>query len=82
MKIKDKLVKQLSKKHGVDPRIVRLVVDYPIKFIRDKIADPEDDRSIRLRYFGVFTPKYDYEKREKIQDSSGDLQQRIDTSNK
>lgn len=72
MKIKDKLVKELAEKYGVDPRIVRLIVDYPIKFSRDKISDPEDMRPIRIRYFGVFLPKTKYEKthREEVPDPS------------
>jgi len=58
--IKDRLVKQLSKKHGVDPRVTRLIVDSPIKFYKRRSADDNDIRPVRIRYFGVFMPKPKY----------------------
>lgn len=57
MRFKNKLVKRLSVEYGVDPRVVRLVVDYPFLFIKRKMADDEDDRPIRLRYLGAFVQK-------------------------
>lgn len=58
--IKDKLVKQLSKKHGIDPRVVRLIADYPIKFFKHVAGDDTDLRPVRIRYMGVFIPKKSY----------------------
>jgi hypothetical protein len=69
MGIKDDLVKKLSRKTSIDPRVVRLVIDYPIKFTRDRMSDPEDERPVRIRYFAVFIPKsagHEYEKSDKI----------------
>ena len=57
---KDKLVSKLSEQYGIDPRIVRLIVDYPIKFFRRVSSDDTDIRPVRLRYFGAFVPKQKY----------------------
>ena len=65
---KEELVKRLANKHRLDGRVVRLIVDYPIKFTKERMADDEDWRPIRLRYFGVFLPKaagHEYEKSDK-----------------
>lgn len=51
---KEKLVKQIAKRKGMDERVVRLVADYPLKFVRDKISDGNNIRPIRVRYLGVF----------------------------
>lgn len=64
--VKDRLVKQLSKQLEIDPRVVRLIVDYPIKFYRRKAADDTDKRPVRIRYFGVFAPKTSYLNREEL----------------
>lgn len=58
MAVKDTLVKRLSKEKGIDPRVVRLVVDSPFKFARRVMADPDDWRPIMIRYFAKFIPKY------------------------
>lgn len=42
---------------GVDQRVVRLVADYPLKFSRDRMSDPDDWRAIMIRYFCKFVPK-------------------------
>ena len=58
--VKDKLTKILSKKHGVDQRIVRLIADYPIKFYKRVAGDNTDIRPVRIRYFAAFVPKKQY----------------------
>ena len=58
MAVKDTLVKRLSKDKGIDPRVVRLVVDSPLKFARRIMADPNDWRPVMIRYFVKFVPKY------------------------
>jgi len=57
MGIKDDKVKKLASKYKLDPRVVRLAVDYPLKFTKEKMSDSEDFRPIRIRYFAVFLPK-------------------------
>lgn len=57
MGIKENLVEKLAKKYNIDSRVVRLIVDYPIKFSKERISDSEDHRPIRIRYFVVFLPK-------------------------
>jgi hypothetical protein len=56
----DKQVKWLSKKYGVDPRVVKLIERSPIKFYKKVSADDNDIRPVRLRYFGCFMPKTKY----------------------
>lgn len=57
MLLKKEIVKKLAKKYNLDTRVVRLIVDYPIKFARERISDDEDNRPIRIRYFAAFVPK-------------------------
>ena len=69
MGIKDEHVRKLAKKTNIDPRVVRLVADYPIKFAKEKMSDEEDWRPIRIRYFAVFLPKaagHEYEKSDSV----------------
>ena len=33
------------------------MVDYIIKFSRDRITDPVDNRAVMIPYFGKFVPK-------------------------
>lgn len=69
MGIKDEHVKKLAKKTNIDPRVVRLVADYPIKFAKEKMSNEEDWRPIRIRYFAVFLPKaagHEYEKSDSV----------------
>lgn len=58
--IKERLVKKISKRKKMDERVVRLIADSPLKFTRDVMANPDDPRSVRIRYFAAFTPKYKY----------------------
>lgn len=64
MKFKRDLVNKLAKKHRVDPRVAKLVVDYPFLFAKRKMANDEESRPIRLRYFGVFDLKQKYKDEE------------------
>lgn len=69
MGIKDEHVRKLAKKTNIDPRVVRLVADYPIKFAKEKMSNEEDWRPIRIRYFAVFLPKaagHEYEKSDSV----------------
>lgn len=54
---KEEIVKRLAKKYSMDERVVRLIIDYPIKFAKERISDNEDFRPVRIRYFAVFLPK-------------------------
>ena len=54
---KEETIKRLARKYNIDPRVVRLVVDYPFKFTKERMADMEDWRPIRIRYLAVFLPK-------------------------
>jgi len=54
---KNDLIKEISIMTGVDQRVVRLVADYPLKFSRDRMSDPDDWRAIMIRYFCKFVPK-------------------------
>ena len=51
------IIKNISKSTGIDIRVVTQVVHHPFKFVRDKISGNEE-RPIRIRYFGVFSQKY------------------------
>lgn len=55
--IKETLIKQIATVKQLDPRVVRLIADFPLKFSRDKISDPDNLRPIRIRYLGVFQLK-------------------------
>jgi len=69
MAIKDELVKKLSQQTKLDPRVVRLVADYPLKFARERMSADEDWRPIRIRYLAAFVPKLagdEYDKSDKV----------------
>lgn len=69
-RFKEDKVRKLSSKYGVDARVVRMLVDYPLLFSRNKIADDTDYRPIRIRYFATFQPKgrYNGETKDKEQE--------------
>jgi hypothetical protein len=50
------IIKNISKSTGIDIRVVTQVVHHPFKFVRDKVSGNEE-RPIRIRYFGVFSQK-------------------------
>lgn len=70
-KWQDKIIDQLAFKYGLDKRVVREVVYYPLLFTNRVMNDPKDDRPIRIKHLGVFAyrgsrnksviekPKYD-----------------------
>jgi hypothetical protein len=51
------LIKKIAKDYGLDIRIVRQMVYYPLLFTKYKIASTEDWNPIRHRHLGVFTTK-------------------------
>lgn len=54
---REKLIKRIAKRKGMDERVVSLVVNYPFKFLRDKISSMTDWRPVRIKYLGVFLLK-------------------------
>ena len=60
MLLKDKLVRKISKRKEMDERVVRLIADYPLKFVRDKMSNKADWRPIRIKYLGIFALKKKY----------------------
>lgn len=58
MKEQDRIIKHISLIKFKDPRIIKSIVYHPLLFTRKKMADPDDTRPIRIRYFGVFVGKY------------------------
>jgi hypothetical protein len=59
----ERLIKELAKKYTLDPRLVKTVVYYPIKFAKSKIENPINNRPIRIRHFGLFTQKHIFNKK-------------------
>lgn len=58
MQTKNEIIKRLAREEGIDQRVVRLAVDSPLKFSRERMADPDDWRPVMIRYFCKFVPKY------------------------
>jgi len=58
MKDQDKIIKHISLIKFKDPRIIQAIVYHPFLFAKHKMADPDDYRPIRIRYFGTFVQKY------------------------
>ena len=58
MSPQDKIIKELSLRKFKDPRVIQAIVYHPILFAKKIMADPDDERPVRIRYFGVFTQKY------------------------
>jgi len=58
MKEQDKIIKHISLIKFKDPRIIQQVVYHPILFAKHVMADPDDYRPIRIRYFGAFVGKF------------------------
>lgn len=80
MNYQDALIKDLAKKYQIDPRIVKEVVYYPIRFTRDIIRDDTDIKPIRIKYFGVFTQKIVKNKMNKLNHMFEVLYENIDDS--
>ena len=53
----DIIIRDLAAKYKKDPRIIEAIVYSPLKFTKKVIEDPNDDRPIRIKYFGVFVQK-------------------------
>lgn len=58
IKIQDQIIKHISLIKFKDPRIIQTIVQHPMLFAKKTMADPDDFRPIRIRYFGVFVQKY------------------------
>ena len=56
--VQNKLIRDLAKEFKLDKRIVNNIVYYPLKFAKEKMERPTNNRGIRIRYFGLFTQKH------------------------
>ena len=54
----DRIIKHISLIKFKDPRVMQQVVYHPFLFAKHRMADPDDYRPIRIRYFGAFTGKF------------------------
>jgi hypothetical protein len=59
------IIKNISNSTGIDIRVVAQVVHHPFKFVRDKISS-NDERPIRIRYFGIFAQKPVFNKKSQL----------------
>lgn len=62
----------MAKEIGLDPRVIRLIIDSPLKFVREKTSDPAEIRPCRVRYLGVFAPKSKLLRGEKVKKLKSD----------
>ena len=53
----DLIIRQISLNRFINERVVRQVVSHPILFARQRMADKDDNRPIRIKYFGTFVQK-------------------------
>jgi hypothetical protein len=60
--VQDKIIDDLSKEFELDKRVVRNIVNYPIKFTKDVIGNHTEDRPVRIKYFAAFTQKHIFNK--------------------
>ena len=58
MKVQDRIINSISLLKFKDKRIIQNIVYHPLLFAKRRMTDPDDERPIRIRYFGVFTQKY------------------------
>jgi hypothetical protein len=75
----DYLIRDLAAKYKKDPRVIESIVYSPFKFLKTIIEDPANDRSVRLKYFGVFTQKPIFNKNTRVEKLLKDL--RADMAN-
>jgi len=54
----ERIIKHISLIKLKDPRVVQQVVYHPFLFAKHRMADPDDYRPIRIRYFGAFVGKF------------------------
>jgi hypothetical protein len=75
----DVLIRDLAARYKKDPRIIEAIVYSPIKFARKVFENNQDDRSVRIKYFGVFTQKPIFNKNTRVEKFLKDL--RADMAN-
>lgn len=54
----NKIIKEISLLKNKDARVVQTIAQHPLLFAKHRLADPDDSRPIRIRYFGAFVVKY------------------------
>jgi hypothetical protein len=52
------IVNKLSLKYNKDKRVIKLICEHPLLFVKNRIKDPNDIRSIMIPYFGKFVFKF------------------------
>lgn len=52
------IYKQIAKQFDMDERVIKLICEHPLFFVKQKIEDPENIKAIMIRYFCKFVPKY------------------------
>lgn len=62
MNPQDLIIRRISLNRFISERVVKYVATHPFLFTKQRMADPEDDRPIRIRYFGVFQQKKTHNK--------------------
>ena len=50
----------LSKKYNLNRNIISMVCNQPFLFIRDKMMDVDDEKTIMIHYFGKFSLRKKY----------------------
>ena len=69
----DIIIRDLAAKYKKDPRIIEAIVYSPLKFTKRVIENPQDDRPVRIKYFGVFTQKVVFNKDTRMKKLISDL---------
>lgn len=54
----EEIIKELSLKYNKDKRVIKLICEHPLLFVKNHIKDPNDIRSIMIPYFGKFVFKF------------------------
>lgn len=57
MNPQDLIIRRISLNRFVNERVVKYVASHPFLFTKGRMADPLEDRPIRIKYFGVFQQK-------------------------
>ena len=55
---RDKVIRDLAKELGKDERVIRDIVNSPFLFTKKTMMSLEDERPIRLPYFGAFHQRF------------------------
>ena len=74
----DRLIRRFAKKHGKDARVIKEIINSPIKFANRVVSDPMDNRPIRVRYFGVIVLKHKDAKINMFKDRVKRLKNKVD----